>query len=277
MAKPACRCDHPLQRPSIRVFYDPGSGRASGTGWVRLRLDGGPPHRSDALRGNRLARGRDPARRSVVSRTIADGWYRYPRHRVATPALGHENAGHARHRVRWQAHSGHRSRVSRRGVQTVGSPVPREAELSEECITVWKAVWSDGNANFTGRFFTLQDVVADPKPIQRPGPPVWLGGGAPAVLRHAARIADGWHPISLSLADYRAVSTTSSRACREAERDRPLTLSYSGGFGLVGVLIPRAAESATERLGSTSGRRRSATAGTWCFEYRLQVRTPDRQ
>ncbi len=116
----------------------------------------------------------------------------------------------------------------------LGVPFHERAELSEECIAVWKAVWSDGNANFTGRFFTLQDVVADPKPIQRPGPPVWLGGGAPAVLRRAARIADGWHPISLSLADYQGRLDYLERACREAERDRPLTLSYSGGFGLVG-------------------------------------------
>jgi probable F420-dependent oxidoreductase len=117
--------------------------------------------------------------------------------------------------------------------QELGAPFADRGAYSEECVGVWRSIWSDGNAHFAGRYFALDDVTANPKPLQRPGPPVWFGGSADPVIRRTARIGDGWHPISLTIDDYRQRLDMLRTACQDVQRERPVTLSYSGGFGVV--------------------------------------------
>ncbi len=66
--------------------------------------------------------------------------------------------------------------------------------LSDEFIEVMRALWADGPADYEGRHFQLDQVVASPNPVQAPLE-VWIGGsGAPARSR-AARLGQGWHPM----------------------------------------------------------------------------------
>jgi probable F420-dependent oxidoreductase len=59
-----------------------------------------------------------------------------------------------------------------------------------EALTVCKALWADGPCTFTGRHYTIAGLDGLPKPVQRPHPPILVGGGGPRVLRMAAREAD---------------------------------------------------------------------------------------
>lgn len=61
-----------------------------------------------------------------------------------------------------------------------------------EIMDVLKALWTQPQANHSGRFWKLQDTQMEPKPVQKPHPPIWLGGGHPRVLRRAVHHADGW-------------------------------------------------------------------------------------
>lgn len=61
-----------------------------------------------------------------------------------------------------------------------------------EGLRVMKALWTEEKARMTGRFVRLEGVDIAPKPLQKPHPPVWFGGGHPNVLRRAAKWADGW-------------------------------------------------------------------------------------
>jgi probable F420-dependent oxidoreductase len=61
----------------------------------------------------------------------------------------------------------------------------------EEQIAVLRQLWTQPLVNFSGRWHTLPDVGLNPLPLQQPIP-LWIGGTAPAALRRAARLADGW-------------------------------------------------------------------------------------
>jgi len=61
-----------------------------------------------------------------------------------------------------------------------------------EALALMKSCWSDSQIDFEGRFWTLQGATMEPKPVQKPYPPVWFGGNAPAGMRRAARHGDGF-------------------------------------------------------------------------------------
>lgn len=61
-----------------------------------------------------------------------------------------------------------------------------------EGIELMKACWTEPEIMFDGRFWQLDGARMTPKPVQKPHPPVWIGGNQPAALRRAVRIGDGF-------------------------------------------------------------------------------------
>lgn len=85
----------------------------------------------------------------------------------------------------------------------VGGENPKEFELCgvphrergarvTEGIDVVRTLWRDTPASFKGRFSQFEGVSIDPKPVQKPGPPIWVGGRSEAALVRAGRQGDGW-------------------------------------------------------------------------------------
>lgn len=101
-----------------------------------------------------------------------------------------------------------------------GAPYERRGERAEEYIQLLRTLLTEEVVDFQGRFYQVPKSKVAPRPVQRPHPPLLLGGSAEAALRRAGRLADGW--ISASLADparlHEAVSVV-SQAAREAGRD----------------------------------------------------------
>ena len=61
-----------------------------------------------------------------------------------------------------------------------------------EGLAVMKACWTEPEATLEGQFWRLDRLTLEPKPFQKPHPPVWIGGSAPAAVQRAARIGDGF-------------------------------------------------------------------------------------
>jgi probable F420-dependent oxidoreductase len=68
---------------------------------------------------------------------------------------------------------------------------------TDESIEVMKALWTGRPATFAGTHFSLDGIVASPRPAQTPHPPLLIGGSRPPALRRVARHGDGWHPLGL--------------------------------------------------------------------------------
>ena len=63
----------------------------------------------------------------------------------------------------------------------------------DEAIQVLRSLWSADGVSFTGRFYSTAGIDLEPKPIQKSGPPIWIGSwGSDAGLRRVARLGDGW-------------------------------------------------------------------------------------
>ena len=68
---------------------------------------------------------------------------------------------------------------------------------TEECIQVYKASWTGDLASFDGAYYDFTDISMDPKPAQRPHPPIVFGGNTIRGARRAARLCDGLYPLFL--------------------------------------------------------------------------------
>ncbi len=109
---------------------------------------------------------------------------------------------------------------------TVGVPYRRRGARGEEFIAALRALWTEDLVEFHGEFYEIPRSRVEPKPLQRPHPPLLLGGSAEAALRRAGRIADGW--TSSSGADLKAIGKSIEvvrQAAREAGRD-PAALRF---------------------------------------------------
>ena len=108
-----------------------------------------------------------------------------------------------------------------------GIPSGRRVRRLTESLAVMRALWSERKANYEGEFFQLKDIRMEPKPVQRPGPPVWFGGRVEPALRRAVRLGDAWMgPGSSSIDDFREHVAVLQQALEEQDRD-PGTFTIS--------------------------------------------------
>ena len=68
----------------------------------------------------------------------------------------------------------------------------RVGRLSES-LQIIKSLWTQERTNFDGRYYHLNDAIANPKPVQKPYPPIWIGASGETTLRLVARHADVWN------------------------------------------------------------------------------------
>ena len=76
--------------------------------------------------------------------------------------------------------------------EACGIPHNERGARVTEGIEVVRALWQGTPASFKGRFTEFEGVSIDPKPVQKPGPPIWVGGRSEAALKRAGRQGDGW-------------------------------------------------------------------------------------
>jgi alkanesulfonate monooxygenase SsuD/methylene tetrahydromethanopterin reductase-like flavin-dependent oxidoreductase (luciferase family) len=65
--------------------------------------------------------------------------------------------------------------------------------LLSESLRIIKSLWTEERTNFDGRYYHMRDAIANPKPIQQPHPPIWIGAGGDMTMRLVARHADVWN------------------------------------------------------------------------------------
>jgi F420-dependent oxidoreductase-like protein len=106
------------------------------------------------------------------------------------------------------------------------------ADRLEESVQVIRELWTRPRTTFTGEHYQLRDAVAEPKPVQQPYPPIWIGGSGPKrTLRIAAQYADVWNAAGGTPEDVAASSAILDQHCADVGRD-PSEIRRSVQFGV---------------------------------------------
>ncbi len=95
-----------------------------------------------------------------------------------------------------------------------------------EGLELMKALWTQQRVTFDGEFWQLSDAAMEPKPAQKPYPPLWFGGSAPSALRRAVRLGDGFFGAGSSSTEAFADQVRTVRAAL-VDAGRP-----AGEFGI---------------------------------------------
>lgn len=84
-------------------------------------------------------------------------------------------------------------------------PYERRGAVTDEWIRIFKTLWTEERASFEGRFYRFPEVGCFPKPLQKPHPPIWVGGNSRPAIRRAARLGDGWHAVRVPAGELRGL------------------------------------------------------------------------
>ncbi len=74
-------------------------------------------------------------------------------------------------------------------------PFEERGAVTDEYIRAFKELWTSDSPHFEGKYVQFDDIVFLPKPVQKPHPPIWVGGESRPALRRTAELADGWYPL----------------------------------------------------------------------------------
>ena len=74
-------------------------------------------------------------------------------------------------------------------------PFEERGAVTDEYIKAFKTLWIEDDPSFEGKYVSFDDISFLPKPVQKPHPPIWVGGESRPALRRAAELADGWYPL----------------------------------------------------------------------------------
>jgi probable F420-dependent oxidoreductase len=118
--------------------------------------------------------------------------------------------------------------------KALGEPFHERGARTNEYLRLWQACWAPGLVSFDGKFFSFADMHVNPKPVQQPHPPIWIGGFSDAALRRAARFAAVWQPTPMPVDQFVERRAALAKACEAAGRAPiPTRMSFRVEFSTV--------------------------------------------
>lgn len=129
----------------------------------------------------------------------------------------------------------------------LGAPFHARGRHADEILRLFKELWTADNPSFAGEFFQVRDVGFAPKPVQKPHPPIWVGGESAGAFRRVVTLGDGWHAVGRSPRDMAASLGRLREAAEAAERPFE-TLALSARVTLNEALLDRGPQAVIDLL-----------------------------
>ena len=138
------------------------------------------------------------------------------------------------------------------------TPFAKRGPVTDEYIRAFRTLWTEESPHLQGDWVKFDEVLFEPKPVQKPHPPIWVGGESGPALRRAARLGNAWYPIGSnnkhlldSLPRYRAGIARLRKFAADAGRD-PASIALTYRIKRYGEAVPGKASDGERRLFSGS-------------------------
>jgi probable F420-dependent oxidoreductase len=103
--------------------------------------------------------------------------------------------------------------------KALGVPFQERGALSDEYIAAFKALWTQDKPAFHGQHVRFENIAFEPKPVQKPHIPIWIGGNSRRAIRRAVALGDCWHPTRPLVADVKVGGAYIQAVCGQRGRD----------------------------------------------------------
>ncbi|MDB5446535.1 MAG: putative F420-dependent oxidoreductase, Rv2161c family [Phenylobacterium sp.] len=108
--------------------------------------------------------------------------------------------------------------------RALGVPYAERGRIADEYLEAMQVLWTKDYPTFAGRFASFEGIVFEPKPLQKPFPPLWIGGDTKAALRRALRFGTGWRPWQAGLEELPAWLEVMAQMPEAQDRREPFDL-----------------------------------------------------
>ncbi|MGH7391667.1 MAG: LLM class F420-dependent oxidoreductase [Candidatus Rokuibacteriota bacterium] len=133
-------------------------------------------------------------------------------------------------------------------LEALGTPFETRGRRADEMLRVFKELWTSDNPRFEGEFYRFSDIGFSPRPVQKPHPPLWVGGDSPGAFRRVVALGDGWHASGKTPAEMRD-RIGKLRALADAAKRPWESLTISLRFGLTDALLQQGVQAVIDLFG----------------------------
>jgi probable F420-dependent oxidoreductase len=103
--------------------------------------------------------------------------------------------------------------------RALGVSFQERGALSDEYIAAFKVLWRQDKPAFLGQYVRFENIAFEPKPVQKPHIPIWIGGNSKRAIRRAVALGDCWHPTRPLVEDVKAGVAYLHEVCAQRGRD----------------------------------------------------------
>ena len=111
-------------------------------------------------------------------------------------------------------------------------PFADRGRVTDEYLAAFRELWTAQSPEFAGEHVSFSNIAFEPKPVQSPHPPIWVGGESPPAIRRAGRTGNGWYPIS-----YRASHPLDTLGALKASLERLHAVAREAGRDPVDIEV----------------------------------------
>ncbi len=129
----------------------------------------------------------------------------------------------------------------------LGVPFHRRGRQADEILRAFKILWSEENPTLDGEFYKFRELGFAPKPVQKPHPPIWVGGDSPGAFRRVVTLGDGWHATSKTPAQLREALVKLRAAADKAKRPFE-SIELSVRFGITDAMLAQSKQAVVDVL-----------------------------
>lgn len=133
-------------------------------------------------------------------------------------------------------------------------PFEERGAVTDEYLQAFHELWTKADPRFDGKYTKFANIAFEPKPVQKPHPPIWIGGESGPALRRVARLGDGWYPIGTNpqnrldtLSRFKAGIERLHKLVRDAARD-PASIALAYRLQFHGEAVPAKSDDGNRRL-----------------------------